>query len=151
MIVGSTFSGNQASNGGAVGSLNGGLTVLNSVFTGNLATGTGGNPGQGGCGGAIYMDGTGEATVLCGAQITLNQAGAIGGGVFRVSNNGQGTLTMDRTTVDSNQVTALGNGNAGGLYLEGLTLTMTASTISRNRAFYNGGLWIDGGRRSSRT
>jgi hypothetical protein len=37
------------------------------------------------------------------------------------------------------------SGNAGGLYLEGLALTVTASTISRNRAFYGGGLWINAG------
>jgi hypothetical protein len=145
LIVGSTFTGNEASNGGAVGSLNGGLTVVNSLFTGNAATGSGGNPGQGGCGGAIYMDGGGEQTVLCGVEIADNQAGAIGGGFFRVSNDGTGAMTMDRSTVDSNQVTPKGSGNAGGLYLEGLRLTVTASTISRNRAFYNGGLWINGG------
>ncbi|HEU5060311.1 MAG TPA: right-handed parallel beta-helix repeat-containing protein, partial [Kofleriaceae bacterium] len=50
---------------------------------------------------------------------------------------------MDRSRVDRNTVTAAGEGNAGGLYLEGLALTITASTISRNRAFYNGGIWIN--------
>jgi parallel beta-helix repeat protein len=49
---------------------------------------------------------------------------------------------MDRSTVDANEVTDAVGGNAGGLYLEGLQLTATSSTISRNRAFYNGGIWI---------
>jgi hypothetical protein len=142
VIVGSTFTGNSASNGGAVGSLNGDLTVVNSAFTSNAASGSGGNPGQGGCGGAIYMDGTHERTTLCGVRIASNQASAIGGGVFRVSNDSTGSFTMNATAVDSNQVTPAGSGNAGGLYLQGLQLTVTNSAITRNRAFYNGGIWI---------
>ena len=88
------------------------------------------------------MDGRDEKTILCGVTITNNQAGAIGGGVFRVSNDNTGTFTMDTTTIDSNRVTAVSSGNAGGLYLQGLTMSMTNSTISRNEAFYNGGIWI---------
>jgi len=143
IVAGSTFTGNTASDGGAIGSLNGDLTVINSSFTGNTATGTGGNPGNGGAGGALYMDGGKEATPLCGVTIRGNSAGAIGGGVFRVSNDHTGTFAMDRSTVDDNRVTATGSGNAGGLYLEGLALTVTATTISRNQAFYNGGIWIN--------
>ena len=143
LVAGSTFTGNTASDGGAIGSLQGGLTVIDSVFTGNAATGSGGNPGNGGAGGALYMDGKGEATSLCGVAIQNNTAGAIGGGVFRVSNDHTGSLAIDRSTVDGNRVTATGSGNAGGLYLEGLALTITATTISRNQAFFNGGIWIN--------
>ena len=143
VIAGSTFTNNSASDGGAVGSLNGDLTVVNSSFSGNAATGTGGNPGNGGAGGAIYMDGTHELTSLCGVTIASNTAGAIGGGLFRVSNDHTGAFAMDRTTVDRNTVTPATSGNAGGLYLEGLSLAITASTISRNQAFYNGGIWIN--------
>ena len=143
VIAASTFTNNSASDGGAVGSLNGNLTVVNSTFSGNAATGTGGNPGNGGCGGAIYMDGTHEMTSLCGVTIANSTAGAIGGGFFRVSNDHTGAFAMDRTTVDRNTVTATTSGNAGGLYLEGLSLAITASTISRNQAFYNGGIWIN--------
>lgn len=142
IIVGSTFTGNSASDGGAVGSLNGDLIILNSSFTENSATGTGGNPGQGGCGGAVYMDGGDEKTVLCGVTIAHNQAGAIGGGIFRVSNDNTGTFSMDTSTIDSNKVTPINGGNAGGLYLQGLAMTVSNSTISRNQAFYNGGIWI---------
>src|SRR4029078_4652869 len=87
IISGSTFTNKAASDGGAIGSLNGALTVIDSAFTGNAATGTGGNPGNGGAGGAIYMDGGNEATSLCGVTIRDNTAGAIGGGFFRVSNS----------------------------------------------------------------
>jgi hypothetical protein len=142
IVSGSTFTGNSASDGGAIGSLNGDLTLINTTFTDNHATGTGGNPGNGGCGGAIYQDGADERTSLCGVTIESSTAGAIGGGFFRVSNDHTGTFTMDRTTVDDNRVTSPTDGNAGGLYLEGLALTVTNSTISRNQAFYNGGIWI---------
>ena len=145
VVVGSTFIGNSASDGGAIGSLNGDLVIANSTFIGNQARGTGGNPGNGGCGGTLYQDGGHEVTALCGVTIRNGTAGAIGGGVFRVSNDATGAFTMDRSTVDGNTVTPADRGNAGGLYLEGLSLAVTASTVSRNRAFYNGGLWISAG------
>jgi hypothetical protein len=143
IIVGSTFTNNSASDGGAVGSLNGDVTIINTTLAHNAATGVDGNPGNGGAGGAIYMDGGDEATSLCGVKITDNTAGAIGGGFFRVSNDHTGSFAMDRSTVDNNRVTASGKGNAGGLYLEGLALDIQNSTISRNQAFYNGGIWIN--------
>src|SRR5262249_37662930 len=139
--VRSTFTRNAASAGGAIGSLNGNLTVINSSFLGNAATGTGGNPGNGGAGGAIYMDGGHEATSLCGVTIRGNTAGAIGGGFFRVSNDNSGNFTMDRSTVDNNRVTPTTDGNAGGLYLQGLPLTITASTIVRNQDYIIRGIW----------
>jgi hypothetical protein len=143
IVAGSIFTNNAASDGGAIGSLNGDLTIINSTFDGNAATGTGGNPGDGGCGGAVYQDGGDELTSLCGVTIRNSTAGHIGGGVFRVSNDHTGTFAMDRSTVDRNRITASGEGNAGGLYLEGLALTVTNSTISRNEGFYNGGIWIN--------
>jgi hypothetical protein len=143
VIAGSTFTNNSASDGGAIGSLDGDLTIINTTLAGNAATGTGGNPGDGGAGGAIYQDGGDEATTLCGVTIQHNTAGAIGGGVFRVSNSDDGTFAMDRSTVDDNRVTATDDGNAGGLYLQGLAIGITASTVSRNQAFYNGGLWLN--------
>jgi hypothetical protein len=141
-ISGSTFVGNSASDGGAVGSLNGDLTIVNSSFMENAATGTDGNPGNGGCGGALYMDGGDETTSLCGVVIADNTAGAIAGGVFRVSNSNDGTFTMERSVVSGNRVTPEDDGNAGGMYLQGLDLTISATTISHNEAFYGGGVWI---------
>ena len=143
IVAGSTFTNNSASDGGAIGSLNGDLTIINSTLAGNAASGTGGNPGDGGAGGAIYQDGRDEATTLCGITVQHNSAGAIGGGVFRVSNTDNGSFAMDRSTVDDNRVTPAGEGNAGGLYLQGLAIAITNSTISRNQAFYNGGIWLN--------
>jgi hypothetical protein len=88
------------------------------------------------------MDGADEVASLCGVVISGNTAGAIGGGVFRVSNDDSGSMALDRTTVDSNSVAAQGDGNAGGLYLQGLALSIANSSITRNAAFYNGGIWI---------
>jgi hypothetical protein len=144
VISGSTFTGNSASDGGAIGSLNGHLTIVNSTIVGNAATGTDGNPGNGGCGGGVYMDGGDEVTTLCGVTIADNTAGAIAGGFFRVSNSDDGTFTMERSAVSGNRVTPSDDGNAGGMYLQGLALTISASTISNNEAFYNGGIWISG-------
>src|SRR5262249_42975199 len=42
VIVGSTFKNNSGSNGGAVGNLGNGLTLVNDTFDGNSATGTDG-------------------------------------------------------------------------------------------------------------
>ncbi len=143
VIVRSVFTDNAASNGGAVGSLNGDLTIIDSSFSNNAATGTDGNPGHGGCGGALYMDGRDEVTTLSCVTLQGNEAGAIGGGFFRVSNDDSGSFSMDRSSVDGNRVTPTDSGNAGGLYLQGLSLAITNSTISRNQAFYNGGIWIN--------
>ena len=117
-VTNSTFSGNHATgNGGAiVNSYAPSLTVVNSTFTENEAQGTGGNPGNGGCGGTIYQDGADEATTLCGVTIHGNRAGAIAGGVFRVSNDHTGTMTVDLSTVDGNEVGA-GDGNVAALVL----------------------------------
>lgn len=145
IVVGSTFSNNAASNGGAIGSLNGDLTIINSAFTANAATGTDGNPGNGGCGGTLYQDGRDEVTALCGVRITGSRAGAIGGAVFRVSNDATGSFAMDRSTIDGSEVTEVGGGNAGGLYLEDLDVSITRSTISRNQAHFGGGLWLNAG------
>jgi hypothetical protein len=128
IIAGSTFTGNKASNAGAVGGLFAELDIYNSLFTGNTATGNGANNndptkcsamnngqneiGSGGNGGAIYQDG-GNATnvVLCGDEITNNAAGtgAFGGGVFMTSNDWSGTISV----VDS-KIT----GNTGGSWTQ---------------------------------
>src|SRR5205085_12173629 len=95
-IVGSRFKNNQASNGGAVGSLFSNLTLVDDVFDGNRATGSGANyidpmcnvnggeSGDGGNGGAVVVDG-GETFGIdvCGVTFRNNDAGALGGPMFR--------------------------------------------------------------------
>ncbi len=140
VIVGSTFTGNSGSNGGAVGNLGDILTVTNCAFDGNAATGTDGNPGNGGNGGAIVFDGAMTTMTICGSTFTHNTAGAQGGAIFRVAYTDEPT-TIDRSTFDSNAADAK-VGLAGALYLENTTIAMTASTVSSNSAHYGGGLWI---------
>jgi hypothetical protein len=141
-VVGSTFSGNRCSSGGALGNLFGDLTVVNSRLAGNAATGSGGNPGNGGNGGGIYVDGASQTVTLCGTRILGNDANAAGGGVFRVSNNGVGPMSIDRCVVSGNRIPAGTPSQAGGLYLQGLQLTITASTIARNLASSTGGIFV---------
>jgi hypothetical protein len=124
VIVGSVFTGNSASNGGAVGGLFNELDVYNSAFTGNKAVGHDNNnndmsmctvmnngqyeTGSGGNGGALYSDGNSVNVILCGDDIEGNAAGvnAFGGGLFFTSNNWQtaagGTLTIADTTMTGN-------------------------------------------------
>ena len=119
-IVGSTFSGNSASNAGAVGCLFAELNVYNSLFTNNQAIGNGANnnepdkcsfinngqneTGSGGNGGALYSDGNSVNITLCGDAILSNSAGqkAFGGGLFFTSNDKGGTLSIADTTMTGN-------------------------------------------------
>jgi predicted outer membrane repeat protein len=140
IVEGSTFTGNVGSNGGAIGTQDENVTVVNSTFTGNRATGTGGNPGNGGDGGAMSYDGAHVSWTMCGDTFSQNAANASGGAVFRVAYNDE-AVNIDRSVFDSNSVDPT-TGNAGGLYLEYATITMTATTISNNSANYGGGIWI---------
>lgn len=140
IIVGSAFSGNSGSNGGAVGNLGNSLVVVNSSFDANAATGTEGNPGNGGNGGAIVFDGADTMMTLCGSVFTKNTAGAQGGAIFRVAYTNEPTV-VQQCAFDGNSADPT-VGLAGALYLEHTNITMTATTISRNKAHYGGGFWV---------
>jgi hypothetical protein len=141
-IVGSVFTGNSCSNGGAVGNLHNHLTLVNSTVTGNSATGTGGNPGNGGNGGGIYIDGVGQTVILCGSTVSANSGNAYGGGIFRVSNDGTGSMSIDRCTFDGNAIPDRSPSMAGGLYLQGMVITMTGTTISNNECTSAAGMFV---------
>jgi hypothetical protein len=138
LIVGSTFIGNSASNAGAVGCLQSELTIYNSLFQNNKATGHDANNddaskcsyinndqneiGSGGNGGAIYNDGVSKNLLVCGTHVLDNAAGtnAFGGGLFFTSNNWDtssgGTLTFMDTTM---------TGNTGGYWTQVQTGSVT--------------------------
>ncbi|MCV2396070.1 DUF4214 domain-containing protein [Actinotalea sp. M2MS4P-6] len=101
-ITRSTFTGNQGANGGAVSSLHASLVISDSVFTGNRATGSGASSGQGGNGGAVYFDGTGETVRVTRTSITGNVAPEGGSGIFYVSNSRTGQLTIEGSTITGN-------------------------------------------------
>src|SRR5271156_666428 len=90
-VVGSTFQGNQASDGGALGNLGASVDLVNDTIQENKATGTGGNPGNGGNGGGVYMDGAHIVITMCGTHIDSNQGNAYGGGLFFVDDALAGT------------------------------------------------------------
>jgi hypothetical protein len=127
-VVGSTFQGNQASDGGALGNLGASVDLVNDTIQGNQATGTGGNPGNGGNGGGVYMDGAHIVITMCGTHIDSNQGNAYGGGLFFVDDALAGTAAIDQSTFDGN-ATAF----AGGLYLQGATGTLTNSSVINNQ------------------
>jgi len=127
-VVGSTFQGNQASDGGALGNLGASVDLVNDTIQGNQATGTGGNPGNGGNGGGVYMDGAHIVITMCGTHIDSNQGNAYGGGLFFVDDALAGTAAIDQSSFNGNS-TAF----AGGLYLQGATGTLTNSSVINNQ------------------
>lgn len=140
IVEGSTFTGNSGSNGGAIGTQDETVTIVNSTFVGNSATGNGGNPGNGGDGGAMSYDGAMIPWTMCGDAFSMNHANQQGGAIFRVAYNDENT-NIDRCTFDGNSVDPT-MGIAGGVYLEYTTINMTATTISNNSANYGAGIWI---------
>lgn len=110
-VVNSTFGtreeGNVASNGGALSSIGVNWSIWNSEFTGNRATGTGGNPAVagsvgGGSGGAIYNDGNTLTLSVCGSVLEANQVRAYGAAIFFVSNNHDGMLRVLDSRISGN-------------------------------------------------
>lgn len=149
VIAGSTFDSNRASNGGAIGSLWSNLSIYNSHFESNQATGHGANTingachvgggqsGDGGNGGAVAIDG-GElsAVNVCGSTFASNVGGtdAFGGAFFRTPDGAPQTTTIDRSTFSGNTAP-----NGGALYFHNSNLVIKASTLSSNTAATNGG------------
>ena len=154
LIIGSTFTGNQASNAGAVGCLFAELDVYNSLFQNNKAIGHDANNddatkcsvinngqneiGSGGNGGALYSDGNSMNITLCGDAILDNAAGvnAFGGGLFFTSNDMGGTLSIADTTMTGNtgghwtQVSGGSVTNAGdAVGTNAKSITITNSTL----------------------
>ena len=155
-VVGSQFKDNDASNGGAIGSLFSNLTVTNSTFTGNKAKGSGANStnttcplihgqrevGSGGNGGAIVIDGAEGFTVkLCGDVFSSNAGGvgALGGALFRTPDGAMQATDIDQCTFDGNTAD-----RAGAMYFHNSHLTITSTTLSNNVANGSGAIQADG-------
>ena len=106
-ITGDTFTGGVCSNGGALSSIGSSWDVINSVMTGNQATGWGANPARphtpgGGSGGAIYNDGDNYNLTVEGSLIQDNTAREGGGAIFFVADNYSGVLTIENSTLNEN-------------------------------------------------
>jgi len=154
IVVGCTFENNRAANGGALGALHTALTIVNSTLVDNQATGSGANyiddmgqqAGQGGNGGAIVMDGENRTLTICGSTIAGNSAGAFGAALFRTGYHGEPS-NIDRSSFLNNSIPDHADDaepSAGGLYIQGTAVTLTASTIAGNTARGSAGVWILG-------
>jgi hypothetical protein len=137
-VVDSTFGGagarrNECSNGGGISSIGVSWTILNSVFTGNRAIGTGANPPKdgkpgGGNGGAIYNDGNAMTLHVEGTRIEGNTSNHEGGSaIFFVSNNRTGDVEI----VDSVLRTNTGDGFSThpGIFFLGRSITFTNAIV----------------------
>lgn len=137
-IVRSRFERNQAANGGALHTYSD-LTVIDSVFTGNAATGTGGNTDQGGLGGGIRAVGMANNR-FCNVVLDGNRANHAGGGYLRISTTGSGTDRWDRALLQNN----LGGGG-GGMYVQDVALQLDRVAVIGNTGSVGGGIWHLGG------
>jgi predicted outer membrane repeat protein len=127
-VQGCTFFANSALGpGGGIANHNGTLTVTNTTFSCNTATGgtTPGGAGAFGQGGAIFN----EATLdVRGSTFTGNFAGDFGGAIYNLD-----TATIQQCTLSGNSA-----GSGGGIYNAGAA-TVQQSTLSGNTAASTGG------------
>ncbi|HLY11093.1 MAG TPA: choice-of-anchor Q domain-containing protein [Planctomycetota bacterium] len=149
-ISGCTFNKCAGSNGGAVNSLGTQLTILNSTFTQNAAFGSGGGAdagptGQGGIGGAVYVDNVSNAAslshqlTLTGCVFNANVANDSAGALFGFMTEGTGSSTpINQCTFAGNAVVG-GHGYSGAIYSQSDTLTVSNSTFNLNSATSSGG------------
>jgi uncharacterized repeat protein (TIGR01451 family) len=137
-ITGSRFSGNRGGNGGAIGSLQAVFTISDSRFEGNATHATAG--GQGGHGGAIYIDGSslGLLTIRR-TSFTGNSAAAIGGAIHTwLYGLPSGMLIEDSSFASNAGVT-----NGGAIFHMNGSLTISGSTFAGNSVVGQGGaLWL---------
>lgn len=128
-IVYSTFDNNRCANGGAVSGLHTNITILNSLFMNNAATGTGASSGLGGNGGALYGDGNNFRFVVDGTIMSGNYADEGGPGVFYVSNDRTGTLTIRNSRIINNTGENFYTSPYRDIFYLGGGFTVTGSTV----------------------
>ncbi len=132
-VIDSVFDSNNGSNGGALYSLGSkSVNLYDSTFSGNTATGTGGNPGSGGNGGAIGIDGDARNLNFCRVKILSNHSNVYGAGLFTTTYSAASFTRIADSTFDGNEST--GNALGGGAYIQGSPLTIHGSTFSNNLA-----------------
>lgn len=149
VLSGCTFTGNEASNGGAVGGVGNTMTIVNCTFTGNRAFGTGGGEnGDGGIGGAVYIDGVDQngvmnELVICGSVFRNNESNDHAGALFSYLRPDKGSsTTINACSFEGNTENV---NQAGAIYHQNGTLTLTNSTINNNTSVTRGaGLWVYG-------
>lgn len=145
-ISGSVFSGNSGANGGAIGNLRSNLSIVNTVFFSNEASGTGGIAGQGGYGGGVYIDGMHQTIApreltVCGTAFEANESHTDGGGLYIYLYPGEEAL-VSQSAFTENRIDA-GDGNGGAIYHQRELLTLQNSTLAGNfAASVGGGIFV---------
>lgn len=108
-------------------------------FWGSNFTMTGGtiqNNNAGTLAGGVLVNGTGACS-MSGGTITNNTSTYSGGGLFVDDNT---PFTMGGGTISNNTA----GGDGGGIYNDNGNITLTAGTISGNKAKWGGGLYVHG-------
>jgi hypothetical protein len=123
-VVGSRFTNNVCSNGGALSSIAVSWNVVRSRFVGNRAIGHGANPSRpgtpgGGSGGAIYNDGNRFALTITSSHLSGNHANEGGGAIFFVSNDRTGTLAIKDSVLERNRSDGFQTAGLPGIFFEG--------------------------------
>jgi uncharacterized repeat protein (TIGR01451 family) len=141
-ISNSVFTGNRGGNGGALGQIQARFTITDTSFVGN-STHPRDGAGNGGHGGAIYIDGSGLGTLaIQRSTFSGNAASNLGGAIHTYMYGLPSNMTIDQTTFASNA----GTTNGGAIFHMNGGLTITGSTFSGNTVVgQGGGLWVTNG------
>ena len=134
------FDNNSGSNGGGYYGL-GTQTArfYDSIFNNNLATGDGGNPGGGGNGGAMAVDGDTRELSLCRTDLIANRNNAFGAGLFTTVYDQTSVTRIWQSSIDSN-VQQGTDQHTGGAYIQGGPVSIRDTTFRNNQATGYGGL-----------
>ena len=142
-LVNTSLDANTGSNGGAIYSLGSKrVDLFDSVLSGNAATGSGGNPGDGGNAGAIGIDGADRDVNLCRVRLIGNRSNAYGAGLFTTVYDSTSFTRIVDSTVQGNNSAGINNAHTGGVYLQGGLFSISGSTFRDNQASGYGGLSI---------
>jgi uncharacterized repeat protein (TIGR01451 family) len=138
----STFVGNRGGNGGAIGTIAAQITIEDSRFENNATQPVVGDPfngGEGGHGGAIYIDGTNlGALTLRRAVFSGNRATNLGGAIHSWMYGLPSALVIEDCTFVNN----VGTTNGGAIFHMNGRLAISGSTFSGNTVVGQGGaLW----------
>lgn len=138
------FDANSGSNGGAVyslGSLR--MNIVDSVFEGNSAVGSGGNPGNGGNAGALGVDGAARLVDVCRTRFIGNQSNAFGAGFFSVMYDSASRSRFEDVEFRANRQLS-DTQHSGGAYLQDGPWAMQRVSFIDNEARGFGGLFVAG-------
>lgn len=160
------FTGNSANVGGAIGGIGSQVTLINSTFTNNQASGA--EAFLSGVGGAVYLDGidlydindngiinSAHLFTVCGSTFTNNEGKHEGGAIYCVFSDGNNNkMLIDKSSFENNRLISANNGNGGAIFLieddfagmaddANIKLEIKNSTFSGNTVKRQGGaLWV---------